>query len=248
MKLPKKAILDGDIILYKAAHTADVEGIDTLEECIRHIVRSWVPEGCSEYILALSCPRSENFRKDFWPKYKSNRDSLHTPDCLYDCREYIIDSYDYYSEDRIEADDIMGIKAGTNICVTIDKDLRSVPGWHWNPYKENAPVKINKRNADRFFFKQWMMGDSTDGIPGLWKIGPKKADKMLDEWKKKDWTENIIALYEENGNCDKYDMSPEEYYMAMARSVRILRKGDYNFNTKEIKLWSPIVGHSGKES
>ena len=33
----------------------------------------------------------------------------------------------------------------------------------------------------------------------------------------------------------------------MARCVRILRDGEYDFDTKKIELWNPIVGYNDIE-
>ena len=88
------------------------------------------------------------------------------------------------------------------------------------------------------------MGDSVDNIPGLWRVGPKKADKMLEEWDEKDWEANIIKLYTDfkyriRENCGLTDA---EVAIAMARCVKILTSKEYNLRTKKIKLWNPIVG------
>jgi DNA polymerase-1 len=154
-------------------------------------------------------------------------------------------------EPHIEADDIMGcyISAGKAIGVTIDKDLRTVPGYHWNPDKEKKVVRVSEEGADLFLYQQWMQGDSTDGIPGLWMIGPKKAQKfirsVLDEGK--DVISSIIDQYCMEERPEELGIEPKEYALAMARCVRILRDGEYDFNTQEINLWNPIVGYSDRE-
>ena len=63
----------------------------------------------------------------------------------------------------------MGIAAssGDAIAVTIDKDLKGVPGWHYNPDKDECPNYVDDAEADKFLAFQLIKGDSTDGIPGL---------------------------------------------------------------------------------
>ena len=140
----------------------------------------------------------------------------------------------------------MMVSSGKAIGVTIDKDLRQVPGWHLNPDKEDDAILISKEDGDKFFYEQWMTGDSTDNIFGLWKIGPAKAKKLLDSTDKEDWDQVIMKQFNDEDwdkrpDLKKPDMSKEEFALAQARCVRILRAGDYNKKTKAIKLWSPIT-------
>jgi len=249
MTTPKSAVLDGDIIAYKAAYAMDEEGpadSKTVRNIVKFMLKRWIPDGIKDYTIALSCSRHDNFRRKVWPRYKLHRDAAYTPSSLSEIKDHIRTSYIVREYDNIEADDIMGILASseTDIAVTIDKDLRGVPGWHWNPSKEDAPVFIEEEEAERFFYKQWMTGDNTDGIPGLWRIGPKKADKFLDKWDQDTWDSNIIDMY----TTDKHrprktcDLEDYELALAMARCVYILHKNNYNFNNNTVTLWSPKGG------
>lgn len=246
MKRPNVAYIDGDIIVYKAAFWAEANDPLGLEHKIEKTISKWTPTGIDKTIVALSCKRTENFRRDEWSKYKSNRDSLYAPEYLGEAKDIIFDKYKTKILPNIEADDILGIYAssGRGIAITIDKDLRGVRGWHYNPDKEINPIFISRKEAYRFFCKQWMTGDATDCIPGLWLIGPKKADKLLDEWDKKDWEKNIIELYTVDKHRVKDDcgLGDPNTAIAMARCVKILATEDYNLKRKEIKLWSPIDG------
>ena len=142
----------------------------------------------------------------------------------------------------------MGIysSSGRGIAVTIDKDLKGVTGWHYNPDKDTKPRYVSPEEAERFFCQQWLTGDSTDGIPGLWRVGPKKADKFLDEWEEEglDWHEQIMAMYE----IEKYQpkdtcgLDPKELAVVMGQCVRILSNENFNLKTKELTLWTPKVG------
>ena len=247
MTMPKKAILDADIIVYKAACYLDIEGTDELEDKLTSDIKRWTPKGVDEVCLALSCSRRKNYRRDFWERYKSNRDGADSPDSLGLCREYLIDSHNAMLEPRLEADDLIGIYVSSHemVGVTIDKDLKCVPGFHWNPDKDKKEIRyITEEEADRFFYLQWMSGDSTDGIPGLWRIGPKKADRFLDTWEPDEWQDKIIEMYGE----EKYQPKDGKVdAVSMARCVRILRDGEYDFDTKKIELWNPIVGYNDIE-
>lgn len=243
---PDIALLDGDILAYRAAHWGDSEGIDDLEDRLRYDIKSWTPPDIKKVVLCFSCPRSRNFRRNFWPEYKAHRDKLHAPDCFTYTLEILYNHSSIKCIDKLEADDLMGMGASLNkaVAVTIDKDLKSVPGWHWNPFKEDYPQYITEEEADRFFYHQWMSGDHTDNIPGLWKVGPKKAEKFLDSVDRKDWDKEILQLYEDECRPEHKEvgMQPKEYSLAMARCVRILRYHEYDKKTNSITLWNPIIG------
>lgn len=239
---PTKAILDGDILAYRAAFWAESEGVEYLEERINHDIQTWTPAGVLKIYVAMSCSRSDNYRRKVWADYKVHRDAdKKTPEHL-DYAEELVTRIKTLKQDTLEADDIMGMGAssGKSIAVTIDKDLRCVPGWHWNPDKEPEPVYVDEQTADYNFHIQWLTGDSTDNIPGIWKCGPAKAKKILDAVEPKDWTKAVVQAYEtaKDKNGESYNY---EYCVAMAQCVRILRCGELD-NNKQPKLWCPKVG------
>ena len=249
MKKPTTAILDGDIIAYRAAYWADAEGVDELPYRIKTDLKQWTPAGVDKIMVAMSCPRDKNYRRDFWKPYKQHRDSVKKPDCMdyaIECMYTADDKADSRCVDRLEADDLIGmmVSSGRAIGVTVDKDLRQVPGWHWNPDKEESPVLVEEDEADAFFYQQWMSGDSTDNIWGLWRVGPKKADKYLKDVDRDDWDKTVLDLYEQE-DWDKRpedkipDLSRRDFALSQARCVRILRYGDYDKKTGVVNLWSP---------
>ena len=71
-------------------------------------------------------------------------------------------------------------EAKTIIC-SIDKDLRNTPGWHYNWNKDEKPVWVSEEEATYNFYKQLLTGDRVDNIQGIPGIGPKKAEKILEE-------------------------------------------------------------------
>lgn len=92
-----------------------------------------------------------------------------------------------------EADDaIAAALTGANeytVAVSIDKDLRQVPGWHWNWLKDDGPQYITHMDGMFNLFCQVLSGDATDNIPGLHKVGPKTAEKWLLEAGCQTWDE-----------------------------------------------------------
>jgi 5'-3' exonuclease len=240
MERPKIAVLDGDILAYRAAFFVETEGIDYLEERLNHDITLWTPPGVDKVYIALSCSRSDNFRRDYWPEYKAHRDvKKHTPEALPEAEEYLRTLGIPITVPRLEADDLMGMMAsgGKAIAVTIDKDLRAVPGWHWNPDKELEPTLVDELTADRNFYTQWLTGDSTDNVPGVWKLGPKKAATLLDSTPPQNWKSLVLATYEQKTDKDgnKYTL---DYALSQAICVRILRNGEYNKQDSTISVYT----------
>lgn len=245
MNRPTTAILDGDILAYKAAFWADTEGVDYLRERLTEDVRLWTPDGVDGVVLAFSCHRKDNYRRDFWPLYKEHRSDKPRPESLPHALD-ILRSFrnPIRCVDRLEADDLIGmmVSSGKAIGVTIDKDLKQIPGWMWNPDKEAEPTLITEEEADLVFYKQWIMGDTTDNVWGLWKVGEVKALKILSEVPRGEWDYHINSLYDAEDwdrrpDNRRPDMDKREFCLSQARCVRILRNRDYNKKTKLVSLW-----------
>lgn len=244
MKKPKISMLDGDIIAWKAAFVSEEEGPMSIASLVSGLIDKWTPKD-TDAVITLSCSRGDNFRCKAFPAYKSNRKEAYKPTYLKDCFEHIKEEYNYLLYPQLEADDVMGIMCsrGEAIAVTIDKDLRGVPGWHFNPDKEKEPTLLTEQEADRWFCTQWMAGDSTDGIPGLWKVGKKTAEKYLEEWDEADWHDEIIKLYTEGKHVPQKEYEGvDDLCLAMGQCVWILRDKNYDEDTKKITMWSPKDG------
>jgi len=82
-----------------------------------------------------------------------------------------------------EADDLLAIEQTRlgphdSIILSIDKDLDQVPGLKYN-FMHNIGYDVVQKQADYNFCAQLLTGDTTDNIPGLPKVGPKTAAKIL---------------------------------------------------------------------
>ena len=234
---PDLAILDGDIIIYRAACWADKHGssFSDLENRIAFDVKFWTPSFTPRHINALSCKAADNFRYKVFANYKSNRKGKPKPDNFINAMDIMKANHPTVSRDCLEADDLigMGMSSGLAVGVTLDKDLMTCPGWFWNPDKLNFPVYLDMETADRNFYRQWLMGDSTDGIPGVLKVGKVKAEKYVSDCKYANLTAMCLQVYKDRGH--DYD-----YAIQQARLVRILRDGEYDKITGEISLWKPF--------
>ena len=176
------ALLDSDIVAYRCAATAEnneewiaVARTKELVEQILHEV------GADSYKLYLS--GANNFRKIIYPDYKANR-TQPRPKHLNACKQYLVDHWGATWTDGYEADDALGINQektleGNTIICSIDKDLRQIPGEHYN-FVKKARDYISPETAIRTFYIQLLIGDTADNIKGVPGIGKAKAPKILD--------------------------------------------------------------------
>lgn len=187
---------------------------------------------------ALFCfTSSPNFRYDVLPTYKHNRKGKEKPELLKDIRKHIEDNYKTKVKPTLEADDVIGILSTLNpdqmVIATIDKDLKQIAGHHYN-WRKDKYEYITQEQADRFFYKQILKGDPTDGYSGCPYIGEKRAEKILIDAKAEgvDLWEAIVAAYEAKNLT-------EEDALQQARVARILRAEDWDFKKEEVILWKP---------
>ena len=102
-------MLDGDILKYHTAFWAEANNPDHFPVKLDSLVEKWTPDGVSKIVIALSCNRSDNFRKKEWPNYKSNRIDSYVPEYLHDVYDFMIENYKCKLLPNLEADDILGI-------------------------------------------------------------------------------------------------------------------------------------------
>lgn len=95
--------------------------------------------------------------------------------------EYLIKHCGAEVVEGMEADDAMGICQASDTCiVSIDKDLKMIPGWHQNlDDLDEDPEYISEEEAIYNYYRQILTGDRTDNIPGIKGIANKTADKLL---------------------------------------------------------------------
>ena len=103
-------------------------------------------------------------------------------------RDYLTHRWAAMVVTGIEADDRVSIRCRELaadrtlfVLATIDKDLDQVPGLHYD-YKNHVFYTVDEWDAEWMFWRQCISGDSTDNIPGCYKIGEGKAVKLLETW------------------------------------------------------------------
>jgi DNA polymerase-1 len=252
------ALIDGDILIYEAAsicertiawpygddgetklytrHAHYDEAYARLMDSIETITKK---AKADDAILALTDGR--NWRFDFYGDYKSNRKASVKPMLVPILRDALAALPNGRRIPTLEGDDVMGIlqtRKGNadTICVTIDKDLKTIPGRHYN-YRKDEFFEVTVAEANRWHLLQTLTGDTTDGYPGCRGIGAKKAENLIpDPVEDKDvlavWNEVIVPAYAKYG----FD---EPFALGQARVARILRSSDFNMKTKKVIPWTP---------
>ena len=230
-------LIDGDIIAYKACASAETpvnwgDGLWTLhcwedEVAVRidDQIQKLMEAPVDDCIVALS--DKENYRKEVASYYKANRSNTRKPMLLSWSRDYIKEHYNTVIYRRLEADDVLGILGTSNddtIIWSEDKDLQTIPAKHWI---NGEVVTISEEEADRMFYYQTLIGDSTDNYKGCPSIGAVSANKLLAE--DSSW-DTVVSTFAKKG-------LGEEVAIEQARLARILRDGEYNKETAEVKLW-----------
>lgn len=257
------------MVIYRAAHSGqlsvdfedgdgpsllvdDREAVRTAFRLVKEVTRK---AGCSTAIICLSSVHSDSFRHRLWPGYKANRKDP-KPEAYATVRQALEDEFEVYQQPGLEADDLMGIAATSEAaqCVVIswDKDMKTLPTLVYNPAHDARPVRIKLGIADQIWMKQAMTGDTIDNYPGIPGVGDAKAQEILlsphrirnvNVGKRK-----VIMKWVKGEPCSVWQSMldyttkaglDEEHLIKMAQVSRILRAGDYDAETKTVRLWRP---------
>ena len=233
-----KVLIDGDIIAYRAAFATQdklpKDAEEKAEELIQYILQeTLVFPSPNDYKVYLT--GKGNFRHDVAKShvYKGNRKDASKPLHLPTVRQYLIDKHNAIVSEGEEADDLIAIEAtrlGKNTTVaSIDKDMLQIPCKHFN-FGRGEWSDVDEWLGLTFFYKQILTGDAADNIVGLYKVGPVKADKMLDgaETEEDLWKKCVDAY---NGDVDRV--------IENARLLWLRRRED--------ELWQPPVAVKQKD-
>lgn len=206
-----KPLVDGDILQYRCGFAADsqvkkdfkdnnpgasTEELDNYMANYDYVsfalgnVKSTMKEVIERFdgdSMRVFITGSGNFREQLATilPYKGNRDPTHKPKYYRDIKQYLIDVWKAEVIHGREADDALGCtqwaaKERDTVICTIDKDLDMIPGHHYN-FVKNEYYYVQKPWADCFLFWQMLVGDRTDNIPGINKIGKVRADALYEE-------------------------------------------------------------------
>lgn len=271
-------LIDGDIFAYEMAAGAEEavnwgNGIWTLHAVEDPAIAKLdsrlaeLKERIEADRLIVCLTDSVNWRNEVLPTYKDNRAFVRRPMILKALKQHLIDNYEVFIRDSLEADDVLGILStwdglkGKKVIVTKDKDLKTIPGYIYMSHREDEGViEVTEEEADRWHLIQALAGDVTDGYTGCPSIGIETAGAILDERKGWEQYEHTFKSGPRKGTAElrwrsiemptvweaivsnfiKQGLSEEEA-LVQARVARICRASDYDFKNKKVKLWNPIT-------
>ena len=203
----RKALIDGDVFVYRAAFACDEEvESEALLAFDSLVTLALLESKCFEYQMFLT--GSGNFRYNYaiTAPYKGNRKNSKPPTHKDAIRAHAIKTWEAIVSEGEEADDTIAIAATKlgplhHTIISIDKDFLQVPGVNYNPVRKEETY-INELSGIFFFYQQILMGDAADNIIGVKGIGPAKSSTILTG------SQNEAELYnrclqEYNGNKDR---------------------------------------------
>ena len=212
-------LVDGSSYLYRAFHampdlrnhqnepTGAIQGVLNM---LRRLHKDYP----ADYSACVFDAKGKTFRDDIYPEYKANRASM--PD---DLRSQIAPLHEAIKamgwplivEDGVEADDVIGALAkqaereGVKVIIsTGDKDISQLVNAHVtvvntmrDAFRRTDEVLDIAGVENKFGIPPSLMvdyliliGDTSDNVPGVEKVGPKTAVKWLKQYGS---LENIIA-------------------------------------------------------
>ena len=210
-------LIDADSIYFKAAVVADKMNLSDSrkERAARMKVDQFMFKMEHKFPFAeklVAIGGSDNFRKTLFPNYKANRPdkSDEFAHILQVSMQHMENRWEARRAHGMEADDLVSIWSSEAkedgelipIVAGIDKDLRQIPGEHYNYNKEIRDI-VSEDEANRLLMLQCLTGDSIDNIPGILGMGPVKADKALGSTPKDQRWDRVKSIWKEkNPNGD----------------------------------------------
>ena len=224
-------LVDGSSYLYRAFHALpdlrNREGLPTgaifgVLNMLRRLMQDYKPD----YAACVFDARGPTFRDEWYPQYKANRPPM-PPDLasqITPLQEAVRAlGWPLLVVEGVEADDVIGTLtheaslAGMGTVIsTGDKDMVQLltPGVTLVNTMSNevldgeAAMQKYGVRPDQFIDYLTLMGDTSDNVPGVAKVGPKTAQKWIDRY----------------GNLDKLLLHADDVTGAVGENLRSARE------------------------
>ena len=206
-----KALIDGDIVVYRAAASAEEDdqwvALARADQMMQDILADTSSDSYKVFLTG-----SGNFRREIAPDYKANRPDSR-PKHWAAVREFLVTQHKAEVCNGHEADDQLGIQQdkefGSTVICSIDKDLLQIAGKHYNFVKKNFQ-EVTKDEGLKALYIQSLVGDRSDNIFGVQGIGPVKAAKALAELLPEEYYEACRNLYNDD---ERYHLNMKLLYI-----------------------------------
>lgn len=263
---PFGVIVDGDLLVHSLLAGLECEarwpnGIHTLhvqyEEAWEAVSQrlEWLKQAFGTERLMVLFSGDRNWRKEYEPTYKAHRQNMRRPLALQRVKDTLIGSANYRTlvREPLEADDLAGILATDPrylyavVIVSEDKDWLQLPGYHWRGGKLWLQEDLG---GDYLLAKQTLVGDKADNFPGCPGVGEKTADDKLAQalrphegrtytsgWGVEVLWDAVVGAFKKA--LAKSERDPVEAALRQWRLARLVRHGEYDFETGELRLWTP---------
>lgn len=219
----KTLAVDGDILAYRTAAVCE----DHFEGACQAICDSTLRDIATDTNISnmrIYVSGKDNFRYHVakTKPYKGNRATMVRPQYLEATKLYLVEEYGAVEVDGYEADDAIATDMTVNgaIHCGIDKDMLQIPGQHYN-YVKKEWTTVSEEDAILILYRQILMGDASDNVPGLPRIGEKKAADAIQNYE----TALVDAMNFYTEICeDKLpDIVPMEYFIEQSRLITMIR-------------------------
>ena len=218
-KTPPVILVDGSSYLYRAFHVPQLQRLTNSRGemtgavyGVINMLRKLRADYDPQYMAVVFDAKGKTFRHDMYKEYKATRPPM--PD---DLRKQIEPlhalvramGFKLISVPRVEADDVIGTYAklaseqGRDMLIsTGDKDMAQLVSPHVTLINTMSNTLLDADTVvDKFGVKPEqiidylaLMGDTSDNIPGVYKVGPKTASKWLNDYESLD---NLVAHADE---------------------------------------------------
>ncbi|MGB5398004.1 MAG: 5'-3' exonuclease H3TH domain-containing protein, partial [Gammaproteobacteria bacterium] len=204
-KTPPVILVDGSSYLYRAFHVPQLQRLTNSRGemtgavyGVINMLRKLRTDYDPQYMAVVFDAKGKTFRHDMYKEYKATRPPM--PD---DLRRQIEPlhalvraiGFKLISVPNVEADDVIGTYAkraseqGRDMLIsTGDKDMAQLVSPHVTLINTMSNTLLDADSVvDKFGVKPEqiidylaLMGDTSDNIPGVYKVGPKTASKWLN--------------------------------------------------------------------
>jgi DNA polymerase-1 len=263
-------LVDGSSYLFRAFFSPGLNRLRSQDDHptgvmygVTNMLKRMLDEYQPEHMVVVFDAKGKTFRHDMYAEYKANRPPM--PD---DLRKQLQPTKDLIKAlgipmleiPHVEADDVIGtlVKKAEALGIetlvsTSDKDLAQLVSDHVtlvntmsDEVMDEAGV-LNKFGVrpDQIIDYLALIGDSSDNIPGVNKVGPKTAVKWLHEYETVD---NIIAHADDfKGKVGEYLREGIEQ-LKLSRELVVIKQdcavdyqpGDFALQDKDIKTLNAI--------